>query len=301
MSDSEFKEKVATNTSGKIKAVGKYQGSREKVLVECVECGHKWKVVASRISSKYRCPSCSHREGGLKRRVGEAQAKKNISEWGAGDYEIEGKFTLTKEPIVMRHIKCGRTYKTTYSDFKSGYRCPRCAVTYSPSTEEFKEQVFDMFGEEFEVLGDYVNNKTKIELKHNVCGMKFSTRPNDFLSRRSCTICSSSNGEQEVRRALDKLGVTYRTEETISGRLRADFYLPEYETYIEFDGIQHYHPIEFWGGADALKEQQKRDFKKDLYAKFLGRRLIRIPYWKAEDISVIIEVEILKLKQEEND
>ena len=34
---------------------------------------------------------------------------------------------------------------------------------------------------------------------------------------------------------------------------------------IEFDGIQHFKPIEYWGGIEKLKTTQKHDKIKNRY------------------------------------
>ena len=47
-----------------------------------------------------------------------------------------------------------------------------------------------------------------------------------------------------------------------------DFYLPEYNIAIECQGIQHFKPIEYFGGEKSFKEQKNRDtIKKELCEK----------------------------------
>lgn len=48
-------------------------------------------------------------------------------------------------------------------------------------------------------------------------------------------------------------------ELTDSDKAKAkEIYLPDYNTCIEFNGIQHYKPIEYFGGKKALVKQQKK-------------------------------------------
>jgi hypothetical protein len=65
--------------------------------------------------------------------------------------------------------------------------------------------------------------------------------------------------------------------------LSFDFYLPEKNTLIEFDGIQHFKPIRFKGcSIDYANEQYceliKRDAIKDKYCIDNNILLFRIPY-----------------------
>ncbi len=43
------------------------------------------------------------------------------------------------------------------------------------------------------------------------------------------------------------------------GRQSLDLYIPSLRTGIEYQGIQHYHPVEFFGGQEALEQRQELD------------------------------------------
>ena len=74
-----------------------------------------------------------------------------------------------------------------------------------------------------------------------------------------------------------------------------DFYLPDYNTCIEFNGIQHYKAIEYFGGEKRFKEQNKTDLIKKEYCKNKKIKLIIIKY--NEKIDKITK--ILKIKMDE--
>ena len=57
-----------------------------------------------------------------------------------------------------------------------------------------------------------------------------------------------------------------------------DFYLPDYNICIEYNGRQHYEPIKKWGGVDSLNEIKKRDKIKMEYCKLNNIPLIIIKY-----------------------
>lgn len=60
--------------------------------------------------------------------------------------------------------------------------------------------------------------------------------------------------------------------------LRCDFYLPEYDTVIEYNGLQHYEPIAVFGGINGLIQTQKRDLIKYVYLESNKIKLIIIRY-----------------------
>jgi hypothetical protein len=60
--------------------------------------------------------------------------------------------------------------------------------------------------------------------------------------------------------------------------LELDIWLSGPRIAIEYQGQQHFHPIEAWGGADALRELQARDARKAKLCAELGVRLVTIDY-----------------------
>lgn len=74
---------------------------------------------------------------------------------------------------------------------------------------------------------------------------------------------------------------------------RFDFYLPEYNLAIEYDGEAHYIPIDFAGkgeewALDNLNKTKYRDKLKDKYCEDNNIKLLRIPYWEKENFKTII-------------
>lgn len=51
------------------------------------------------------------------------------------------------------------------------------------------------------------------------------------------------------------------------GRQHFDIYLPEYNLAIEFQGEQHYQPIDFFGGKESFEKNKVRDERKKVLAK----------------------------------
>lgn len=64
-----------------------------------------------------------------------------------------------------------------------------------------------------------------------------------------------------------------------------DFFLPDYNAVIEFDGYHHYKPIY---GEDKLAQQKYKDRRKDKYCLKRGIKLLRIPYWQGGIVEEII-------------
>ena len=57
-----------------------------------------------------------------------------------------------------------------------------------------------------------------------------------------------------------------------------DFYLPDYNTCIEYDGIQHFHLVEHFGGQEEFERRKINDNIKTNYCIDKNINLIRLPY-----------------------
>ena len=124
------------------------------------------------------------------------------------------------------------------------------------------------------------------------------------LSGHGCHICKFSNGERIVAEILEKLKIDYICQYSIrinNRRYYIDFYLPECNAFIEFDGVQHFKPIGFFGGENSLLHNVHRDKIKDEFAKNSGIKMIRIPfYMKYEEIELKLTLELNKCTQRKN-
>ncbi len=62
--------------------------------------------------------------------------------------------------------------------------------------------------------------------------------------------------------------------------LRVDFYIPEYKLAIEYQGLQHYEPVDFFGGCNTFQRQKENDNKKKLLLEKNGVSLL---YWSYKE------------------
>lgn len=77
----------------------------------------------------------------------------------------------------------------------------------------------------------------------------------------------------------------------LPANLRFDFYVERGLFAIEYDGQQHYEPIEYFGGLDAFNIRKLNDQRKDELAATLGIYVLRVPY-HCENISAFLNKEL---------
>lgn len=121
---------------------------------------------------------------------------------------------------------------------------------------------------------------------------------------RSCG-CITSYYNMYIDTLLDDWGITHSAEETVNingHNCRFDFYLPDYNLMIEYDGEHHYKPITYGVMSDEqaranLEYRRELDQLKDDYCYRNGIDLLRIPYWEKENIEEIINNHLQRLSE----
>ena len=127
---------------------------------------------------------------------------------------------------------------------------------------------------------------------------------------QNCPHCTESYGEKVIREILISNNIQLIPQKTFNGfyfddnrraKPRFDFYLPDFNLLIEYDGEQHFKPHAF--GSDQsegtkrgnLLECQRRDSIKTQYCIDNNIRLLRISYLDVDMISdILIDNGILK-------
>lgn len=91
--------------------------------------------------------------------------------------------------------------------------------------------------------------------------------------------------EKTVGDVLDHNNIRYEKEKTVDGlgAQRFDYYLPEFNAMIEFDGLQHFKPVNYFGGEDALAERKIRDEEKNTWCERNNVPLLRLRYDQTVD------------------
>lgn len=106
-----------------------------------------------------------------------------------------------------------------------------------------------------------------------------------------------SKGETRIEKALCDLNVLYSPQHSFDDcrdimPLPFDFYIANSNIVIEYQGMQHYEPVEYFGGEEAFQLRIKHDKMKADYCARNGIKLIVIPYWDFENIEEILKAEL---------
>ena len=125
---------------------------------------------------------------------------------------------------------------------------------------------------------------------------------NNFYNGYRCPICNNNCiGENKIINFLNKLNISYEKQYTFDNCqhvnvLKFDFYIKNLNLVIEFDGEQHFRPIEFFGGNEKFYNTIIRDAIKNQYCEDNNINILRIPYWESKNIEKIIKEKINNLE-----
>ena len=206
------------------------------------------------------------------------------------------KYIRRTQKIKCKCKICGHEWETYPCNLLDGYGCRNClALATRKSHEDFLEEMKHIH-KDIVVIGKYVNAKTKILVRCDICGWEWYSSPDNLINNhRGCPNCKKSFGELAIKDYLDKNRIDYIPQKKfdkllgIYGRnLSYDYYLPQYNMLIEFQGKQHEKPIEYFGGEETFKNQQEHDRRKKNYAQKHNINLLEIWYWDFKNIETIL-------------
>lgn len=213
-------------------------------------------------------------------------------------------YISAKSKIEIICSKHGSFFQSP-NDHHRGRGCRKCRTDKTikarkKTTEQFIAEDKALFGED---TYDYTRTKylgifQKVEIickKHGPFWQVAHSRKKSY----GCPKCGNneSKAEKRIREWLDDHSIVYQQEKTFVGLkvnnkyLRFDFYIPDLNLLIEFDGAQHFIPCTKWGGDGVLrmKNCQERDVIKNVWAEDKGYDLLRINYKDCSNIESILE------------
>lgn len=123
--------------------------------------------------------------------------------------------------------------------------------------DEFINKSKEIHGDKYDYTSvEYINSHKSVMIickKHGI----FEQKPYSHLNGIGCPNCNRSKGEEIIETYLLKNNINFEKQKTFNDcfnkyKLRFDFYLPDYNICIEFNGIQHYKEIKYFGGKEKF-------------------------------------------------
>lgn len=305
--DSEFKSEVFNLVGNEYTFLDEYINKSTKLLVKHNECGNTYKVMPSSFLKGTRCKKCVSEIVGKNNTKPLSYILEKLHEVHGNEYTIIGEYKNYNTKVLVKHNKCGDTYLVRPDSLLRGSKCLKCThktykKTYLKTTKDFGNEVYKTTKGKYELKLEYKGTYEPIKIKHLECGNTYKTKPYKFVLGSRCPICNHSKGETLVENILLDLNLEFERQKTFrtlknKNNLYYDFYLPNQNLLIEYQGIQHYEPREIFGGVDSFNIQVKNDNIKRKYAKDNNYNLLEISYKvdKYNSIKEVIEKKLVNV------
>ena len=269
-----------------------YTATNKSLIYQCLDCGQIYhKARANGLyENKTLCQKCySSRKSKARNWILDFLKRTKNFEL------IEPWHGTTSVNLKLRCLQCGLTFeKEPFNLYKKEENtiCPYCGDNGAPLPKEiFLQRLTPEEQQNFKLL-EYNGVMKSAKFQH-ACGYVFNQKPCNFLKSRGCPKCNKtmSAGEVRIARYLTNNNIQYEYEKHFPeiARLSYDFYLPELNILIEYQGEQHYRPIETFGGNERFEKQQKYDKLKQEYAKEHNITLICIPYYEQGHLESLLQ------------
>lgn len=286
-----------------------YDGSDKNLQWKCLkdDCGEIFEMSWDNILQNHGCGYCAGQKVGLSNCL-VTKRPELVAEWHPTKNGKLTPYDVTYGCNKDVWWKCKNNSKhewvvsiNTRNNNNSG--CPYCAGLF-PS-EDYNllvcnpdlcdEWNYDKNNKNPE---DYTPNSGQyVWWKCKECGYEWESRIVDRSKNKGCSKCIQSKGENIIQCYLYNNNIVnyfqYKFDDCRNiNSLPFDFYLPLYNCCIEYQGIQHYEPIEFFGGEKQFQLQQKLDQIKRNFCRNNNIKLIEIPYWDFDNIEQILAKEL---------
>lgn len=274
----------------------KYKTMKDKVIIVCPIHGEFNQSPSSHLHQKNGCPLCGAKQTAASHKQTQEEFITKVAKLHHGKYNYSKVNYVDMDTYIT--IICpfhGEFKQSPRNHMKHG--CYKCSSVYPLTTEDFINRANLVHN--YKYIYSLVEYKNMNEPVIIICPIhgEFSQVAINHLQGNGCPICSSSKGELEIKKYLDKYKINYIQQYCFNDckyirLLPFDFYLPDYNICIEYDGEQHFKAIDYFGGEENFVKVRNHDGIKTNFCKQNDIRLIRIPYYEKGNIKNILNKEL---------
>lgn len=260
--------------------IEEYIDDKTPIKFRCNICNHEWKVDPSHLKGGRTCPNCKKLQ---KLENLKQDFIKRSQEIHNNKYNYDKVIYAKQQQKVIITCPIHGDFEQTPMAHLRGQGCPLCAGNnFLRDTKYFIKLANQAHNNNYDYsLVEYQNCKTPITIKCNKCGHIFEQTPDKHLSGQGCPKCNlkaQSELFNKLQNVFNKEELLWEASPDWLEKQRFDIYFPKYNIAIEYDGIQHYVPIEHFGGEIGLQYTQKQDKLKEQKCLEHKCTLFRVKY-----------------------
>lgn len=264
-----------------------------EVTVRCKKCGTLRTTNANNIY-RFGCANCAHKRISDSQRLTQEEFIKRAKEVHNDKYNYNKvEYINWTTPVIITCPTHGN-FAQMPGKHISGQGCPKCTGK-NKTTKEWIEEAKKIHNDIYDYSkSEYKGITTPITI---ICKTHGEFQQLPYVHAKmgcGCPKCQQSHGERLVSNILKKLEIDFKEQILINNpyneghKFRLDFWIPKYNSIIEYNGKQHYIPVERFGGELQFNQQIRRDTDLRKYCSEHNINLLEIKY-NEKDIKNLIK------------
>jgi hypothetical protein len=265
-----------------------YTGAHRKTIITCDDHGDFYQTPRNHLFGRggkgQGCPKCGDIENANKTRTSNEEIDallliNNPTIKRIGDH-------ISQEDIEWGCLICDHKWLAAMRVANGKTGCAKCKNTRL--TNEFVDNYLLVNNILIKRIGEYINALTKLLWSCLVCDHIWLAQPCEIMRKKysktsgklvpfgsGCPNCARQKNEKLVGEILKKLDIKtakLRINLPSKQKLFPDYHLPDLNIIIEYNGAQHYQPIQF---GSMTKEDARIGFEDQLIRDELMREYCR--------------------------
>ena len=290
----------------------KYESMQQIITIVCPIHGEFQQSCNAHLHSKTGCPNCTpYAIKMTKQKFLERARQKHGIKFDYSKIPNDwSNINSSKDNIIIVCPIHGEFQQRPQNHLRNDHGCKQCGYIHNGNKSKKHQSLFIKQAHKIHPDYDYsqtqyVNGRTKVCVICPKHGEFYQNPINHISLKQGCPSCNISHGEQRIYKWLQQRCVAFRKEYIvqIGGRkLRFDFYIPEHDVYVEYDGKQHFpeHIGEMYFNGKTFTFQQwlnlkERDDLKNEWCQKNQKRLLRINYKQLTSLDNILEIYFSRL------
>ena len=286
-----------------------YMGYRSKITITCPIHGDFEQDVGGHLIG-HGCPKCGLQKISVANSSDRDEFIKKAKEIHGDVYDyskVEYKGYQSKVIIIC---PIHGEFEQTPEMHLAGRGCRKCSDEKRRMTiEEFINRSNEIHCNKYDYSKSiYTGYNNNLIITCPIHG-DFEQRPHNHLRGAGCPACNQSKLENFIRKHLLENNIPFIYQHswpwlTYILSMRVDFFLPDLNIAIECQGLQHFEPVDYFGGEEGFEKCIDRDKRKLDLCENHGIKMIyfsnlstgaeeyQYPYKVYEDVSELFKEEL---------
>ncbi len=272
-----------------------YISGHTLMKMQCIKCSNIFKT-RYYDAIKYNCPKCATEVIKSKLKLSIDNVRLVIE--NKNGILLSENYDNARRKLDVKCNVCNNIWHPTYDKIKQGKWCPKCCGNIKLTFGEVKCAIEDLG---YTLISDnYFNNQTKLNL---LCreGHPWAVTYGNVMGGKGCPKCGKLKTQKIIEKIIKEIFPTHEIKFNYKGikefvgksgrKLELDIYVPTLRLAIEYDGEQHFQPVNFGGISD--KEAEKK-FKMTQHLDKIKNKLIEE---HPEIVKYFIRISYMEKKQ----